>query len=576
MSKNDNCFEIDFENVKVIFPNGEEKKYPKPLILSELLNHASLSSKDIIALQVNGEVKSLNTSINFGLAKITPILKDSDEGWSMYRRTLVKIFATAVNKLYAKNFNVIIHHGVNNGYLVKKVGEKDFTEEEINKIKEKMNELIKNDLKIEEVNLSHDEALDYFKSIKHNYSVSLIESNNTDIIKCSCIDKFLTLFFRPLGKSTGIINDFDVRLSSDKNSLLLLFPTHSKEIPKDLKDIETILTTKSYSDSFEYSKIIDIKSVGDWNKVVISNPEKLRELILTMNMHHEKQISTIADTIADKVLNGKVKFIGIAGPSASGKTTFTKKLGIALKSKRIEPIVISMDDYFKNRADTPKDKNGKYDFECLEALRIEDFNKDLKTLFKGEKINKCVFDFIKGTYSYLKNEFLQLPSKESGKSGVVLCEGLHGIDERVTHLIPRDEKFFIYISPMTPLNSDEYNFFPEHVLRLYRRIIRDFRTRGNNASKTLNNWFSVAKGEEKYIFPFIDSSDLIWNSSLDYEVSVLFPLVHPLLRTVNVNDPNYYLACYLMDTMNAFLPISDEEIEKTALLREFIGGSLFE
>ena len=547
----------------------------KMLILSELLNHASLSSKDIIALQVNGEVKSLNTSINFGLAKITPILKDSDEGWSMYRRTLVKIFATAVNKLYAKNFNVIIHHGVNNGYLVKKVGEKDFTEE-INKIKEKMNELIKNDLKIEEVNLSHDEALDYFKSIKHNYSVSLIESNNTDIIKCSCIDKFLTLFFRPLGKSTGIINDFDVRLSSDKNSLLLLFPTHSKEIPKDLKDIETILTTKSYSDSFEYSKIIDIKSVGDWNKVVISNPEKLRELILTMNMHHEKQISTIADTIADKVLNGKVKFIGIAGPSASGKTTFTKKLGIALKSKRIEPIVISMDDYFKNRADTPKDKNGKYDFECLEALRIEDFNKDLKTLFKGEKINKCVFDFIKGTYSYLKNEFLQLPSKESGKSGVVLCEGLHGIDERVTHLIPRDEKFFIYISPMTPLNSDEYNFFPEHVLRLYRRIIRDFRTRGNNASKTLNNWFSVAKGEEKYIFPFIDSSDLIWNSSLDYEVSVLFPLVHPLLRTVNVNDPNYYLACYLMDTMNAFLPISDEEIEKTALLREFIGGSLFE
>ena len=576
MSKNDNCFEIDFENVKVIFPNGEEKKYPKPLILSELLNHASLSWKDIIALQVNGEVKSLNTSINFGLAKITPILKDSDEGWSMYRRTLVKIFATAVNKLYAKNFNVIIHHGVNNGYLVKKVGEKDFTEEEINKIKEKMNELIKNDLKIEEVNLSHDEALDYFKSIKHNYSVSLIESNNTDIIKCSCIDKFLTLFFRPLGKSTGIINDFDVRLSSDKNSLLLLFPTHSKEIPKDLKDIETILTTKSYSDSFEYSKIIDIKSVGDWNKVVISNPEKLRELILTMNMHHEKQISTIADTIADKVLNGKVKFIGIAGPSASGKTTFTKKLGIALKSKRIEPIVISMDDYFKNRADTPKDKNGKYDFECLEALRIEDFNKDLKTLFKGEKINKCVFDFIKGTYSYLKNEFLQLPSKESGKSGVVLCEGLHGIDERVTHLIPRDEKFFIYISPMTPLNSDEYNFFPEHVLRLYRRIIRDFRTRGNNASKTLKNWFSVANGEEKYIFPFIDSSDIIWNSALDYEVSVLYPLVYPLLRTVNVDDPNYYLACYLMDTMNAFLPISDEEIEKTALLREFIGGSLFE
>ena len=153
---------------------------------------------------------------------------------------------------------------------------------------------------------------------------------------------------------------------------------------------------------------------------------------------------------------------------------------------------------------------------------------------------------------------------------------MHGIDERGTPSIPRDEKFFIYIAPLTPMNSDEYNFFADHVLRLYRRTIRDFRTRGRNASATLNHWFGVAEGEEKYIFPYIDSSDLIWNSSLDYEVSVLYPFVYPLLRTVNVDDENYYLACYLMNTMSAFLPISDEEIEKTAVLREFIGGSLFE
>ena len=567
---------IDFENVKVIFPNGEEKKYPKPLILSELLNHSSLASKDIIALMVNGEVKSLNTIITFGIAKISPISRDSYEGWSIYRRTLVKVFATAVFQLYSKEFNVIVHHGVNNGYLVKKYDEKDFTEEEIKNIKEKMDDLIKKDLKIEEINLSHDEALNYFKEINHHYSVSLIESNNTDIVKCSCIDKCLTLFFRPFGKSTGIINDYDVRLSTDKNSLLLLFPTTTKPIPKDLNEIETKHTTKSYSDSFKYSKVIKIKSVGDLNKIVISNRDKLRELILTMNIHHEKQISLIADKIAEKVLNGKVKFIGIAGPSASGKTTFSKKLGIALKSLNIEPTVLGMDDYFKNRVDTPKDEKGNYDFECLEALRIDDFNKDLNKLFNGEKINRCVFDFVTGTYSYLKDDYLQLPSKESGMTGVVLCEGLHGIDERVTPSIPRDEKFFIYIAPLTPLNSDEYNFLPDHVLRLYRRCIRDFRTRGNNASKTLKNWFSVAKGEEKYIFPFIDSSDIIWNSALDYEVSVLYPLVYPLLRTVSVDDPNYYLACYLIETMTSFLPISDEEIEKTALLREFIGGSLFE
>ena len=565
---------IDLENVKVTFPDKDTKKYPKPLALTELLNHKSLSSKDIIALMVNGEVKSLNSSITFGTAKVAPLLKDSYEGSAMYRRTLVQILATAAYQVYSQEFNIIVHHHVNNGYLVKKADEKDFTEEEISKIKEKMTDLIKQDLPIKEVELSHEEAISYFTKIKHKYSVSLIETNNTDIVKCSYIDNFMTLFFRPLGKSTGVITDFDVRLSSDKNSLLLLFPTATKPIPKNLEEIETKLTAKSYSDSLHYNKIINIECVGDWNKVIISNPEKLRELMLTMSMHQESQILSIANQIAEKVINGKVKFVGIAGPSASGKTTFSKKLGLALKSKGIEPIVISMDDYFKDTKDAPVDEKGNKDFECLEALRVDDFNKDLKNLFKGQKIKRCIFNFVKGTHSY--GEELQMPSKESGKTGIVLCEGLHGIDDKATKLIPRDEKFFIYIAPLTPINSDEYNFFADHVLRLYRRMIRDFRTRGRAANMTLHHWFSVAKGEEKYIFPHIDSSDLIWNTALDYEVSVLYPFVYPLLRTVNVKDPNYYLACYLMNTLVSFLPISDEEIEKTAVLREFIGGSLFE
>ena len=568
--------ERDPDTVKVIFPDRETRRYPKPLHLSELLSHKSISSPDVIGLMVNGTVYSIDSIISFGIARISPIEIDSSEGLAMYRRTLVKIFATAVYKLYSKEFTVTINHNVNNGYLVKKTNEKPFTEEEITKIKEKMKEYIDQDLEIKEVELSHTEAINYFKSIKHDYSVSLIEGNNVDIVKCSCLDKFLTLLFRPLGRSTGIIKKFDVRLSSDKNSLLLLFPTIAREIPDKLDEIETRLTMKSYEDSFKYSKIINIKSVGDWNKIVISNQEKLNDLILSMNNHQEQEISMIAGKIAEKVRNGKVKFIGIAGPSASGKTTFSKKLGVLLKSLGIETIVISMDDYFKNRADTPKDEKGNYDFECLGALRIEDFNKDLNNLFKGEEIKRCVFDFVNGTYKYLEDDVLKLPSKESGKTGVVLCEGLHGIDERVTNTIPRDEKFFIYIAPLTPIHSDEYNFFADYVLRLYRRIIRDFRTRGNSASKTLKNWHSVAKGEEKYIYPFIDSSDLIWNSSLDYEVSVLYPFVYPLLRTVDVTDPNYYLACYLMDTMSNYLPISDMPIAKTALLREFIGGSLFE
>jgi uridine kinase len=569
--------EIEPDTIKVIFPNGDKQRYPKPLKLSDLIpTHKSLSSPKLMALMVNGKVTSINSMLSTGIATIKPILYDSAEGFATYKRTLVQIFATAVNKLYSKKFVTIIQHGVNNGYLWKKDNDQPFTEEEVKEIKDKMNELIQRNLPIDEVELSHQEALNYFKSINHKYSVSLIETNNVDIVKCSCIDKVLTLFFRPLGATTGIINEFDVRLGTDSKNLLLLFPTISKTIPDVLEDIETKLTIESYEKSNQKSKMMNINCIGDLNKVIISSQEQLRELILTMNMHQENEIGKIADIIGERVKNGKVKFIGIAGPSASGKTTFSKKLGLLLKSLGVETIVISMDDYFVNRKDTPKDKNGNYDFECLEALRIDDFNRDLNKLYQGEAIERCVFDFVNGTYNYLKDDVLQLPSKESGKYGVVLCEGLHGIDERVTKSIPRDEKFFIYIAPLTPIKSDEYNFFSDYVLRLYRRMIRDYRTRGNNASKTLKNWFSVAKGEELYIYPFIDSSDLIWDSSLDYEVSVLFSFVFPLLRTVDVHDPYYYLASYLMDTMTNYLPISDEFVQKTAVLREFIGGSPFE
>ena len=357
--------QMDPETIKVIFPDKDTQRFPKPLHLSELLKHKSLSSSDIIGLKVNGTIYSIDSLISVGLARVFPIELESSEGYAMYRRTLVKIFATAVNKLYSNEFTVTINHNVNNGYLVKKRDEKPFKEEEVTKIKEKMKEYIEKNLDIKEIELSHSEAINYFKSIKHDYSVSLIESNNIDIVKCSFLDNFLSLLFRPLGRNTGIIKDFDIRLSTDKNGLLLLFPNNQRDIPEKLEEIETKLTMKSYTDSFKFSKMINIESVVDWNKIVITNEQKVNDLIMTMNYHQEQEISMIADKIAEKVRAGKVKFIGIAGPSASGKTTFSKKLGVALKSQQIETIVISMDDYFKNRKDTPKDKKGNYDFESL-------------------------------------------------------------------------------------------------------------------------------------------------------------------------------------------------------------------
>ena len=363
---------VDIHNVKVTFPNGSNATYPKPLHLSKVMDQPSLSSPSIVALMVNGKVHSINSYITTGVATITPVYLDSYEGSSIYRRTLVQIYATAVHQLFSTKFNVIIHHHVNNGYLSRKTDQTQFTEDEIKQIKQRMSEIIQRKSAIEMVDLSHEEALNYFKSINHKYSVSLIESNNNDIVQCSCIEGFLTLFFRPLAKDTSIITDFDVRISSDKSSLLLLFPINTKKIPDDLKEVETKLTEQSYKRSLQYSKVMHIECAGDWNKVVISDKKLLKEKIIAMNMHQEKEIAAIADKVTEGVINGKIKFVGIAGPSASAKTTFSKKLGLQLKSNGIEPIVLSMDDYAKNRVDNPKDEKGNYDFECLEALRIDD------------------------------------------------------------------------------------------------------------------------------------------------------------------------------------------------------------
>ena len=560
---------LNLEKIDVTLPDGKMYTYPRPLRLQDLIkNHAVLQSPTIVAFMVNGRVYSLNSTIYTGNAAITPIELNSYEGSSIYRRSLVMLYATAVNELYGEKFSITIEHHVNNGYLSKKRDETNFTEEEIKAIKEKMLELVKAEKPFTEVYLSSQEAVNYLTTTKRDYTVKLIESLSKDEVKCSCCDNFLTLFVRPLAANTKILTDFDVRLSSDKTSLLLLFPIGDKKIPEKLEDIETKLISKSYKESSQLGKITGIECIGDLNMKINSGDSRF---LLSMENRQDMQISRIAEEAADKVKNHGVKFIGIAGPSASGKTTFSKKLGVQLKVRGITPVILSIDDYYKHRLDSPKDAFGNYDFECLEALRVDDFNRDLLKLFNGEEIHRCIFDFVSGRYSYLEDETLTLPP-----NGCVVVEGLHGIDENLTPQIPRDQKYYIFIAPLTALNIDEYNFIGNQVLRFYRRIVRDFMTRNYSASKTLKNWFTVAKGEEKYIFPYVAHADTIWNSSMEYETSAIYPYVYPLLKTVKVDDPNYNMACYLLDCLELFLPIDDHKIASTSLIREFIGGSAFE
>ncbi|ELP84843.1 uridine cytidine kinase I, putative [Entamoeba invadens IP1] len=561
---------LDFKKTQVTFSDGSVEFFQRPLVLSQLFDHPTFKKSDLlIAVMVNGRVHAKNEILKIGIANVTPVWFDSVEGLSVFRRSLVVITASAAFKVFGSEIGIVFDHHVTNGYKIKKYNEEEFTQEECDNIKSQMTQLIKNDVPLTHEVLSHSEAIHYFKETNRPYSLSLLESINEDKVHCSCCDGFLTLFFRPLLTSTGDIGDhFDLRLSAKKDGLLLIFPLPNKPIPSVSESSEFRLISQSYADSNEVAKQIGIECVGDINKSILNGPT---ETVLMMENRQDLEISQIAEKISVRVKSGEVKLVSIAGPSASGKTTFSKKLGAQLKLKGITTVVLSTDNYFKNREDSPVDKDGNYDFECLECIRLDALNGDLQKLFRGEAIHPVLFDFVKGKYSYDTTNYLKLP-----KNGVVVMEGLHGIDENLTAAIPRKQKYFIFIAPMTQLNVDEYNFIGNQVFRFYRRIIRDYLTRNNTASKTFEKWRSVAVGEEKYIFPFVDKADTIWNSAMDYEPSALYTYVLPLLKTVHVDDPNYNLACDLLKTLQFFMPMDDHMVAKTSLLREFIGGSVYE
>ncbi|KAL7721825.1 Uridine cytidine kinase I [Entamoeba marina] len=543
---------LDTKNVLVTFSDQSKETFERPLLLSSLLKHKTLNNPDVVGLMVNGRVHSLNSTINKGIATITPVYLNSYEGSSIYRRTLVMVYAAAVYELYSKKFGVVVEHHVNNGYLSKKSNGESFTMKECEEIKQKIQEFIDKNLPITEVLLSNSEATNYFEQTNRPYTVKLLNNQNSDNIRCSCLNNFLTLFVRPLASSTNVLKSFDVRLSENKKNLVLLFPIQNKKIPSENEQVETKMISQSYEQSNLIGKATKIECVGDLNNRIIHGD---KDFILMMENRQDMEIARIAEDCVDKVLNNGVKMISIAGPSASG----------------IIPVVLSVDDYYKHRVESPKDEFGNYDFECLEALRLDDLNDTLTRLFRGEEVHPYVFDFKSGRYSLIENKTMKLPP-----NGVVIMEGLHGIDDALTPAVPRNQKYYIFIAPLTQINLDEYNFIGNQILRFYRRIVRDYQTRNYSASHTLKSWFVVAKGEEKYIFPYVDTADAIWNSSVDYEISAIYPYVYPLLKTVPVSDPNYNMACDLLENLQLYMPLDDHHISSTSLIREFIGGSAFE
>ena len=371
----------------------------------------------------------------------------------------------------------------------------------------------------------------------------------------------INYFYGVMPLSTGVIKYFDIM--NYEKGFIIVYPRRSNPtVVEKIAETKKLYTT--FDDYDRLHKALNVANVSELNAWVKSG--KIADLIRISEALHEKKLANIADMIAS---DREKRIVLIAGPSSSGKTTFAQRLGIQLRVNGIEAVTLSMDNYFVNRDENPRDEDGNYDFECLEAIDVKLFNEQLTALLNGEEVSLPTFDFATGTRQYLGN-FARLKENQ-----VLVIEGIHGLNEKLTESIPRSKKFKIYISALTALNIDDYNRISTTDSRLLRRMLRDSKYRSHSATATLKMWPSVRRGEEKYIFPYQEEADVMFNSSLVYEIAVLKTYVEPLLADVGRDEPEFSEAKRLYEFLGYFLPIEKDDIPINSIIREFIGGGCF-
>ena len=418
------------------------------------------------------------------------------------------------------------------------------------------------ELEDELTQLTLEEAKEIFKMQNMKDKEKLFRYRRSSFVNVYCLDGYYDYYYGYMLPSTGYLKCYDVMLY--ENGILLLIP--GMENPDKLSYFEPkeklfhTLKTSSL-----WGEMMGIDSVGDLNDTICQGT--LNDMILVQEALQERRIGEIAEEI---VKRGNVKFVLIAGPSSSGKTTFSHRLSIQLRSYGMKPHPIALDDYFVDREKTPRDENGDYNFECLEAIDIEQFNSDMNRLLQGETVELPKFNFKTGKREYNGNY------KKLGPEDILVIEGIHGLNPQTTHSMPDESKFKIYISALTSLNIDEHNRIPTTDGRLLRRMVRDARTRGASAKRTIGMWPSVRRGEEQYIFPFQESADEMFNSVLIYELAVLKQYAEPLLFSITEEEPEFYEAKRLLKFLEYFQGIDSHNVPSNSICREFIGGSCFQ
>lgn len=549
------------ENIIITFENGIKKEYKKGIKLKEIIEDIKKDYPfDIISAKFKNQLIGYEDSImKSGKLELFDIT--TPQGNKIYERGLILLFETVVIKILGKDTKIKIRHPIDKGIFCEI--DKEITEEDITKIKNLMTEKIKLNLPFEQIETSRIEAIQYFKKLKREDKVKTLSYTTSNFVKLYKFDGIYNYIIGDLPNSSGILKQFDLTLLKGKG-IVLRFPfTHTNgKILKYTNHEKYVNSLEEYAD---WGNLLNINNIGELNEAIIDRG--FGEIINLAEILQDYKLLSIAEEIT--LNKNDIKVILLSGPSSSGKTTTAKKLALYLKTLGLTPHHLSLDDYFLERDKTPLNEDGKPDYEGIRAIDTKLFSNQMEKLLKGVSVITPTYDFISGSKKF--NRPIQL-----GEKDILIVEGLHALNEEISKDIPKKNKYKIYISPLIYLNIDDDNRISLTDIRLLRRMVRDYYTRGHSPSKTLSTWQDVRKGEEKYVFPYQDDANVIFNTFLVYELSVIKSYVEPLLYSVPPEDPEYHTAIRLLEILKLVLPVPSNDVPKLSILREFIGGGYFE
>ena len=540
--------------------HGITKEYPEGTTWMEVAReHQKEYEYDILLVRVNGKLQELHKQVKD--CELSFVTAKDKPGMSAYQRSaslmMLKAFYSVAGPGNVEK--LMIDFSIGRGFFVEARGNFVLDQEFLDAVKAKMREYVERKIPIMKRSVSTDDAIELFEKLGMYDKARLFRYRMVSRVNIYSIDGFEDYYYGYMVQNTGYIKHFDL-IPYHYGFVMVMPDRNTPDILHKFAPSDKLFAT--LSESTEWGRRMDLETVGTLNDRIAKGD--MSHLILIQEALQEKKIAEIAAQIAARK---NARFVMIAGPSSSGKTTFSHRLSVQLEAIGLKPHPIAVDNYFVNRVDSPRDEHGNYNYEILECLDVELFNRDMTGLLEGKRVELPYYNFKKGVREY-KGNFLQL-----GEGDILVIEGIHCLNDRLSYTLPADSKFKIYISALTQLNIDEHNRIPTTDGRLLRRMVRDARTRGSSARETIRMWPSVRRGEEENIFPFQEEADAMFNSALVYELAVLKQYAQPLLFAIPKDSEEWLEAKRLLKFLDYFIGVSSEDIPKNSILREFIGGS---